>query len=94
MAVAGRAYVVREDSGSTGPGSTGQGSTGPGSTGSGNVDRLYPYTLKGLTEALEEARFRSFAGAAQVVAVTAESGIKLIRKYEHGREVGAEGPPA
>ena len=46
------AYVVRDDS----PG-------GP----SGNVDKLYPYTLKGLVEALEEARFRSFAGPPQVV---------------------------
>jgi hypothetical protein len=89
MAVAGRAYVVQEDSGSAQ-----SGNTGSGNTGSGNVDSLYPYTLQGLTEALEEARFRSFAGAAQVVAVTAESGIKVIRKYEHGQEVGTEGPPA
>jgi hypothetical protein len=77
MAVAGRAYVVREDNAGTEP---------------GNVDRLFPYTLKGLTEALEEARFRSFAGTPHVVAVAAESGIKVIRKYEHGREVGGDRP--
>ena len=77
MAVAGRAYVVREESAGTKP---------------GNVDRLYPYTLKGLTDALEEARFRSFAGGPQVVAVAAESGIQVIRRYEHGREVRGDGP--
>jgi hypothetical protein len=71
MARAGSAYVVRDDS---------------AGTTSGNVDKLYPYTLKGLTDALEEARFRSFAGPPQVVLVKAESGLKPIRRYEHGRE--------
>jgi len=52
MARAGGAYVVRDDGAGT----------------PGNVDKLYPYTLRGLTEALEEARFRSFAGPPQVVA--------------------------
>ena len=56
----------------------------------GNVDKLYPYTLKGLVEALEEARFRSFAGPPQVVVVKSEDGMKLIRRYEHGREIPAE----
>jgi hypothetical protein len=78
MSVAGRAYVVREDS------------TGPEP---GKVDRLYPYTLKGLTDALEEARFRSFAGTPHLVAVAAESGIRVIRKYERGHEVSSDGPP-
>jgi len=32
------------------------------------VDQIYPYTLRGLTEALEEARFRSHSGAPQVPA--------------------------
>jgi hypothetical protein len=65
------AYVVRDDS----PG-------GP----SGNVDKLYPYTLKGLVEALEEARFRSVAGPPQVVVVKGEDGMRVIRRYEHGKE--------
>jgi hypothetical protein len=69
------AYVVRDDS----PG-------GP----LGNVDKLYPYTLKGLVEALEEARFRSYAGPPQVVVAKSEDGMKLIRRYEHGREIPAE----
>ncbi len=84
MAVAGRAYVVREDSAAI---------ADSGAAEPGNVDRLFPYTLKGLTDALEEARFLSFTGAAQVVAVAAESGIKVIRKYEHGREVQNDDRP-
>ena len=70
MARAGSAYVVRDD--------------GAG-TAAGNVDKLYPYTLKGLTDALEEARFRSYASP-QVVLVMGESGLKPIRRYEDGRE--------
>jgi hypothetical protein len=73
MAGAGSAYVVRDD--------------GAGST-TGNVDKLYPYTLKGLTDALEEARFRSYAGPPQVVLVKVETGLKPIRRYENGRESG------
>ncbi len=75
MARAGGAYIVRdEDAGRQ----------------SGNVDKLYPYTLKGLTDALEEARYRSYAGPPQVVLTMAESGMKLIRRYEHGRETPVE----
>ncbi len=71
MARTGGAYVVRDEE---------------AAAQSANVDKLYPYTLKGLTDALEEARFRSFAGPPQVVAVMAESGMKIIRRYENGRE--------
>ena len=71
MARAGGAYVVRDDGAGT----------------PGNVDKLYPYTLRGLTDALEEARFRSFAGPPQVVAVMGEGGLKVIRRYSGGREV-------
>jgi hypothetical protein len=56
----------------------------------GNVDQLYPYTLRGLTDALEEARFRSFAGPPQVVLVKADSGLRVIRRYASGREVPGE----
>jgi hypothetical protein len=77
MARAGGAYLVKdEDAG-------GQ---------SGNVDKLYPYTLKGLTDALEEARYRSYAGPPQVVLTMGEDGRKLIRRYEHGRETPVEAP--
>jgi hypothetical protein len=71
MARAGSAYVVRDE-------------TAGGV--SGNVDKLYPYTLKGLTEALDEARFRSFTGPPQVVLIVTEDGMKVIRRYSHGRE--------
>jgi hypothetical protein len=57
------------------------------------VDKLYPYTLKGLTEALEEARFRSFAGPPQVVLVAAQGGMRVIRRYENGRESPAREVP-
>lgn len=78
MARAGGAYVVRdEDAGARGE--------SPGAR-PGNVDKLYPYTLKGLTEALDEARFRSFAGPPQVVMVMGEGGMRVIRRYERGRE--------
>lgn len=74
MARAGGAYVVRDDGGGQ-PG-------GP----PGNVDKLYPYTLRGLTDALEEARFRSFAGPPQVVLVMGDGGMRVIRRYDRGRE--------
>lgn len=78
MARAGAAYVVRDEGVRTTP---------------GNVDKIYPYTLKGLTDALEEARFRSFAGPPQVVMAMGESGTRLIRRYEHGRESPPRGAP-
>jgi len=71
------AYVVRDDD--------------PGAP-SGNVDKLYPYTLKGLIEALEEARFRSAGGPPQVVVVKGEDGMRVIRRYSRGREIPAEAP--
>jgi hypothetical protein len=74
----GGAYVVRDDAGS-------QAQAQPG-----NVDKLYPYTLRGLTDALEEARFRSFAGPPQLVLASGEGGLRVIRRFDHGREVPAQ----
>jgi hypothetical protein len=71
MARARSAYVVRDDDAGAVPGS---------------VDTLFPYTLKGLTDALDEARLRSFAGPPQVVLVMSDTGKKVIRRYENGRE--------
>jgi hypothetical protein len=51
------------------------------------VDQIYPYTLRGLTEALEEARFRSHSGAPQVLAVLGTGSTRVIRRFEDGREV-------
>ena len=72
------AYVVRDDD--------------PGAP-SENVDKLYPYTLKGLVEALEEARFRSSGGPPQVVVAKAEDGMRVIRRYERGREALSDNGP-
>jgi hypothetical protein len=83
MAKAGGAYVVRDDN----PGAV---EDRPGA-GTGNVDKLFPYTLKGLTDALEEARFRSFSGPPQVVLVMTEGGMRAIRRYEQGHERPAGG---
>ena len=88
MARAGGAYVVRDDRAGS------RGDSGPGQAGPGNLDKLYPYTLKGLTDALDEARFRSFAGPPQVVMVMKEDGLRVIRRYAHGRERPAEDGPA
>jgi hypothetical protein len=72
------AYVVRDDD--------------PGAP-SGNVDKLYPYTLKGLVEALEEARFRSSGGPPQVVVAKGENGMRVIRRFERGREAMSDSAP-
>jgi hypothetical protein len=73
MTEAGKGYVVRDAETTGGKG--------------GKVDQLYPYTLRGLTEALEEARFRSHSGAPQVLAVLGVGNTRVIRRFERGREV-------
>ena len=73
MAEAGKGYLVRDAETADGKG--------------GKVDQLYPYTLRGLTEALEEARFRSHSGAPQVLAVLGVGNTRIIRRFERGREV-------
>jgi hypothetical protein len=55
--------------------------------GSGEVTQVYAYTLKGLTTALEDARFRSFHGAPQAVVVMRDGHSAVIRRFEQGREV-------
>ena len=41
----------------------------------------------GLTEALEEARFRSHGGSPQVLAILGTGSTRVIRRFEGGREV-------
>jgi hypothetical protein len=72
MTEAARGYLVR-DAETTGKGR--------------KVDQIYPYTLRGLTEALEEARFRSHSGAPQVLAILGTGNTRVIRRFEDGREV-------
>jgi hypothetical protein len=56
--------------------------------GGGNLmARTFPGTLKGLTEALDDARFRSAAGAPKVVVVVEGRRRRIIRQFDHGREV-------
>jgi hypothetical protein len=70
--MAGRAYVVQDADGRATP---------------VHVDTIYPYTLRGLTEALEEARFRSYSGTPQLVTVVGEGATRVIRRYSRGREI-------
>ena len=55
--------------------------------GSGEVTQVYAYTLKGLTTALEDARFRSFHGVPQAVVVIRDGRSEVIRRFESGHEV-------
>ena len=81
----GRAYVVRDAIAPDGGSHEGEGKAERG--GDGEVARVYPYTLQGLTAALDEARFRSFGGKPQVLAVVTEGRSTVIRRYEDGHEV-------
>ena len=74
MARVAAAYVVRNAGGAEGA---------PG------TDDIYPYSLSGLLDAMEDARLRSFgAGAPQeVVAMPPDKPRKVIRRYERGEEV-------
>jgi hypothetical protein len=73
MTEAARGYLVRDADSTRGKGA--------------KVDQIYPYTLRGLTEALEEARFRSHSGAPQVLAILGTGNTRVIRRFEDGREV-------
>jgi hypothetical protein len=73
MTEAARGYLVRDADPTRGKGA--------------KVDQIYPYTLRGLTEALEEARFRSHSGAPQVLAILGTGNSRVIRRFEGGREV-------
>jgi hypothetical protein len=72
MTTTGKAYVVRD--------------AGPG-TPPGGVTQVYPYTLQGITAALEDARFRSFGGSPQALVVMTDGTSKVIRRFEDGHEV-------
>jgi hypothetical protein len=72
MTTVGKAYVVRDADAGAGP---------------SEVTQVYPYTLQGLTTALEDACFRSFRGTPQVVVVMTDGKRRVIRRFEHGHEV-------
>jgi hypothetical protein len=52
------------------------------------VWKTYPYDLRSLLEALEDARLRSFHEGPQVLTVVAGRESQVIR-HEHGKEVGS-----
>jgi hypothetical protein len=72
VAAAGRSYVVQDAGPRTGPGET-------------QIE--YPYTLRGIENALTDAVFRSIGGPAQVIKVVSGDQSRVIRRYEHGREM-------
>jgi hypothetical protein len=53
----------------------------------GKVYKTYPYDLRSLLEALQQARIRSFHEGPQVVTVVTGRHSQVIRRYEHGKEV-------
>jgi hypothetical protein len=58
----------------------------------GEVYRTYPYTLRGLTDALDDARYQSYAGTPQLVVRLVGRERLVIRRYEGGREVPVSPP--
>lgn len=53
------------------------------------VFKIYPYTLRSLLDAMEDARFQSFADGPQEVVKTEGRERTVVRRYEGGREVNA-----
>jgi hypothetical protein len=72
MADARLAYLVRDAGSSSRP---------------GRVLRMYPYTLRALLDALDEARFRSCREGPQLVIKVEGTTRVVFRRYEGGREV-------
>jgi hypothetical protein len=72
MATVRRTYVVRE--------------AGTSSR-IGKIHKIYPNTLKALLEAIDDARYRSFAGTAQLVVLVEGKQQKVIRRLEDGVQV-------
>jgi hypothetical protein len=52
-----------------------------------HVDQVYPYTLKGPVDALQEAALRSYGDNPQLLLARSGEESKVIRRFEHGREV-------
>jgi hypothetical protein len=52
----------------------------------GKIWKTYPYSLRSLLEALDDAHLRSINGGPQVVTVVTGQHSQVIRRYEHGKE--------
>ena len=72
VAAASGSYVVQDAGPRTGPGET-------------QIE--FPYTLRGIENALMDATFRSIGGPAQVIMLVSGGQSRVIRRYEHGKEV-------
>jgi hypothetical protein len=57
----------------------------------GAIYRAYPYDLRSLVDAMEEARLRSFNHGPQVLVVVTGRSSEVIRRYEHGQETWRKG---
>lgn len=53
----------------------------------GTVWKVYPYTLRSLEQALDEARLRSLYNGPHVLTVITGRQSKVIRRYERGQQV-------
>lgn len=55
-----------------------------------HVDQVHPYTLRGLLAALEDARLRSYGDNPQLLIARDGEESRVVRRFEHGREVPSE----
>jgi hypothetical protein len=53
----------------------------------GKVWKTYPYTLRALLGAIEDARLQSYNNGPHVLAVVNDRKTRIIRRFELGREV-------
>jgi hypothetical protein len=53
----------------------------------GKVYKVYPYTLKSLLGAIDDARYRSLAGTAQLLVLVEGKRQKIIRRFEDGKQL-------
>jgi hypothetical protein len=53
----------------------------------GKVYRIYPYTLRSLIDAMDEARLRSYGSGPHLLTVVEGRQNRVIRRYENGRQV-------
>lgn len=53
----------------------------------GKLWKVYPYKLRELLDALDDARLRSYGQGPQILVVASGRQRKIIRRFEGGREV-------
>ncbi len=51
-----------------------------------HVDQVYPYDLRGLVKALEEARLRSYGDNPQLLIAREGEESRVVRRFERGLE--------